>query len=217
MDAVLTKVLRRYNYDPKIFGGSVVAVILLASQQQRLSASLQVLQRALMRYPFIARLQHFFAALPPAPDVVAKWDIRVLGMLAVPVLASIAHSFLPQEIPESERLAQQKETTKRFKTLIEMTDKCFGENETLLKGLLERGEQAEEGGFKVPGKPSKTDCVMPKYRPLEDRFRCHEILSQAQKAFECKPDDIAVTHALVSHDNDKHTHLHTTQHTHTFV
>jgi hypothetical protein len=122
--------------------------------------------------------------------------VKVLGVLLIPVLAAIAHSFIPQKVPDSEVQAQQKETSKRFKTLIEMTDQCVKENKTLLRGLLER---TEDGALEVPEHtPCLKKCTMPEYLPLEDRFRCDAILSQARKAFECKPNDMRVTHALLT-------------------
>jgi hypothetical protein len=195
MGAVLTKVLRKY--DLKLLAGSSAAVFLVASQQQRLFATCQVLQRLLEKYPLYCILKRFAVKMmkPPTALDVAKWDKFVLGALLVPVACSIAHSAMPRQQDDSLLKAQESETSKRFRELQEITQLSFAENKALLDGLLEF--DPKESTFSVPLEPSKRNCKMPADKPLEDRLRCTRVATLVHKADECKPNDRLVSHALI--------------------
>jgi hypothetical protein len=102
---------------------------------------------------------------------------------------------MPRKLDAQLRKAQASETNKRFRELREIAQLSFAENKTLLTGLLEF--DSKRSAFSVPTKPSKTGCIMPANKPLEDRLRCSRIASQVHKADECKPNDQLVAHTLL--------------------
>jgi hypothetical protein len=215
MGAVLTKVLR--HYDLKLFSGSFLAFVIVASQRQRLLTGALSAQTTIEKQiPFVlslrVALQRIAASWPPKPSEIARWDTVTCLALAVPVVAMLYHSATPSLPDEAEKEFIKRESAKRIGDLRQLALLSFKENEEILSGLLElRDQDTDNEEFCVSKHPQwnkqwELACRVeeeqgcdkpPDCRPLEDRLRCTTIVSQTHMADECMPNDPSISHALL--------------------